>query len=217
MRYALIGDSHTQVLWPLVSAALKKAGHEVVLTRAQPGWSAASYQKEGKLLAQLAAARPDVVVFNVANNNQDRDSGRYASRVAWAVDAARAAGARAIYWQGPTHATRADVAAYHDATAAMEPGIVAQAGASWVDSRPYTQTGHRDGVHFDNTTYRRWASAIAEGLLSQAPSAAPSVSGVAVAAGAAIQKRRTSTQSTALALLALLGLVGVGIVIARQR
>lgn len=216
MRYALIGDSHTQVLWPLVSATLKKAGHEVVLTRAQPGWSAASYQKEGKLPAQLAAARPDVVVFNVANNNQDRDASRYGARVAWAVDAARAAGARSIFWQGPTHATRADVAAYHDATAAMEPELVARTGASWVDSRPFTQTGHRDGVHFDNATYRAWAAAIAEGLLAQAPSAAPSVTGVAVAAGAAIQRTRTSTRNTALALLALLGLVGVGIVITRR-
>lgn len=157
MRIALIGDSQGQGLWPHLSKFLQASGHTVVLTRAQPGWGIPSYKKEGQIGAQLAAAAPQLVVYSLGGNNWEFNSAKYAAQVNWAL--AQIPPGAEVLWLGPARATRADVAERHDKTAAMEPGIL---GSRWMDSAPYTQTGHADGVHFKSGIYKSWASAIAQ-------------------------------------------------------
>lgn len=154
MNIALVGDSHTQVVWPLLASMLESQGHHIVLQRSQPGWDVKSYQKEGILGGQLASSRPDLVIYGLGGNNFEL-SDAYGARVAYI----RSVTPRDFLWVGPAHAKDASVATRHDWTADYLKSNV----SSFLDMRPYTQTGHRsDGVHFEPATYRNWARIVAD-------------------------------------------------------
>jgi lysophospholipase L1-like esterase len=165
MRVALIGDSHTQALWPLVRSALEDAGHEVVLERAEPGWTAERYGTEGKVQFQLVEAAPDVVLIELGGNNSNFDAD-YFDHAGWLIDAARRAGAKKILWFGPASSDPSvapSTAERHDRTAEMQGDHIEVLGVKWFDSRPWTQTGHRsDGVHFTSEGYDAWAAQIVD-------------------------------------------------------
>ena len=161
MRYALVGDSHDQAVWPLLKKKLEAAGHTVVLQRAEPGWSGARYLQDGKIAGQLRDARPDVVVYHVSSNNNQLNAGAYEPTVAALIRLAKDAGAKTIYWEGPSVAVRAPWSAAHETTAQLEQQIVPRLGAIWIDTRPWTAAGHRsDGVHFEAPAYSLWATAL---------------------------------------------------------
>lgn len=163
---ALIGDSHSQALWPLVEKALAAAGYEVVLKEANAGWSEASYRsKKPTLPTSLASARPDVVVIALGGNAQpSRGESAYRADVEWLVNAAKTAGAGRIVWFGPATSDARidpDTASRHEQTAEMQARILPALGVEWHDSRPLTTSGHRsDGVHFTTSAYSRWAQDI---------------------------------------------------------
>jgi lysophospholipase L1-like esterase len=184
MRYALVGDSQGQGLFGPLSAQLQAAGHVVTLSRAVPGRDPGGWARDTSLPAQLAGAQPDVVIYLVAGNNGDLNPSSYAQKVAALVSMARGAGARTVYWLSPATATEAATSARHEATANMEASIVPAQGATWLDMRPLTRTGHRDGVHFTSSAYAAWAASVAPSLL---PGILPQIPGFAtVAAGATI-------------------------------
>lgn len=160
VRVALVGDSHAQVVWSLFKARLGDLG-TVVFSRAEPGWEIRSYQQDGKLADQIQEARPDVVVFGVGGNNFELTASAYVKRLEWAVETARKAGARWILWVGPATALPDDVAARHEATAALQQALLPPLGVTWIDARPWTRTGHQDdGVHFKTATYTTWAESV---------------------------------------------------------
>jgi lysophospholipase L1-like esterase len=169
IRIALIGDSHSQALWPRLRTSLEAAGHTIVLQEANPGWSEATYLKEdgylnaGGIGARIRAARPDLVVFELGGNNQVLDAANYRKNAEALVGLAQNAGASVLWFGPPTSdAARApDTERRHAATTRLQAGLLTRLGAYWVDSRPLTQTGHRaDGVHFDTGGYDRWAQAM---------------------------------------------------------
>lgn len=169
----LIGDSHTQVLWPIVTRAVGGAGHSVVFSEAHPGWSEETYrQKMPDLLSRLAAARPEIVVFELGGNG-GKTGAAYAEDVRWLVQASRDAGARRIIWYGPASTApqaSASVAARHQQIANEQSSLLPSLGVEWHDSRPLTLTDQRDdGVHFNSTGYARWADDITRSILSSAP------------------------------------------------
>lgn len=154
MNIALVGDSHTQVVWPLLASLLESMGHRIVLQRSQPGWDVKSYQKEGILGGQLAAVHPDLVIYGLGGNNFEL-SDAYNARIAYI----RSITPNALLWVGPAHAKDPSVAHRHDWTADYLKSNV----SPFLDIRPYTQTGHRsDGVHFEPATYRNWARIVAD-------------------------------------------------------
>lgn len=166
---ALIGDSHTQAIWPLVKSALS-ATHSVVLQEANPGWSEATYrQKMPDLPARLAAARPEIVAIELGGNGT-KTGDAYAEDVRWLVSAAKDAGASRIIWYGP--ATTAQGASdyvrdRHEQIADEQSRLLPSLGVEWHDSRPLTLTDQRsDGVHFTNTGYRRWADDVVKSILT---------------------------------------------------
>ena len=163
-RIALIGDSHSQALWPRLRPALEAAGYTVVLQEANPGWSEATYLQKGGLGERIRAARPDLVVFELGGNNQKMDATNYRKDAEALVLLAQQAGA-SVLWFGPpaSDPVRApETARRHAATTRLQNGLLTRLGVYWVDSRPFTQTGQRDdGVHFNAAGYANWARAMA--------------------------------------------------------
>ena len=170
---ALIGDSHTQVLWPLVTRAVGGAGHSVVFSEAHPGWSEETYrQKMPDLASRLAAARPEIVVVELGGNGR-KTGAAYADDVRWLVQATREAGASRVIWYGPASTApqaSTSVAARHQQIANEQSSLLPSLGVEWHDSRPLTLTDQRDdGVHFTSGGYSRWADDITRSILSPAP------------------------------------------------
>ena len=170
---ALIGNSHTQAIWPIVTRALQSAGHTVVLTEAKPGWSEAKFRSDmPDLPSRLAAERPEIVVVELGGNGT-KTGEAYAADVRWLVQAARDARARRVIWYGPASTSTGaseGVARRHQQIADQQATLLPSLGAEWHDSRPLTTTDHRDdGVHFTMTGYNRWAGDVTSAVLAPAP------------------------------------------------
>jgi lysophospholipase L1-like esterase len=164
LAVSFVGDSHGTVLGPMVARELRASG---VRTRveARVGWGLRRFMRAD----DLDLGRPDVVVLALGSNDYGvRRARRYLPRAAWAVAAARAAGAQRIVWFGPpaVDGSRGEreeaVAANHDAIAELQAATVPRLGAEWHDSRPVTRDRWgRDGIHLTRTGYRAWAHEIA--------------------------------------------------------
>jgi len=166
-RWVLVGDSHLHrvALGGHFISAIERAGNQVVGVFQNNGWSLSRYHRTD-LAQQLARLQPDVVLFSLGGNNRQAESD-YRDSLRWALQAARAAGAREIRWVGPATA-RDDLAPttarWHRATAEFQrrhlPPLAADVGVGlrWVDSLPITRAHHRDdGVHFTRAGYATWA------------------------------------------------------------
>lgn len=172
MRIALIGDSQSEALWPRVQKAMPDA--TFVLVRTQRGWSEWHYQKEGLLPQQLQEARPDLVVVELGGNNAFLSEAKYRPGVDWVLKAARDAGATRILYLGPAAATKEPYKSNKVWTRNFQQTYLPQqAGVTWMDSFPATQTGHVDGVHFGGSTYNAWAPLIVSAV--RAAETAPAV------------------------------------------
>jgi lysophospholipase L1-like esterase len=169
MRISLIGDSHAQALWPRVTAALS-GQHDVVNSIAQPGWSEAKYLSSWQLPGIFAAARPDLVVYELGGNNQALNASAYRPTVESLVRLAREQGAQ-VLWVGPATAYREPWASAHEATANLQKSILPGLGVTWLDSRGVTQSAPHsaDGVHLQPAGYDAWARAITSTIQGLAP------------------------------------------------
>lgn len=159
MKIALIGDSHSQAVFPLLSRMLKEAGNDIVLQISKPGWDILSFQKEGKLESLLSEAKPDMVIYSLGGNNQEL-SETYISKLDWIAGIARSANENVkIVYVGPAKSLRADVERRHFFTNNIIKRYCSENGIKFIDVYPVTTNGHRDDkVHFDSNTYKKWAS-----------------------------------------------------------
>lgn len=169
---ALIGDSHSQALWPNVRKALAGTDYEVVFSEANAGWAEHTYRSRmPDLPARLASAKPDVVVVELgANVPYTRGTERYAEEMRWLLQVARDAGASRIIWYGPpATSSSADpsITRNHEWATEQQAALLPSLGVEWYDPRDITRTGHRsDGVHFDSASYVRWAGDITNTILN---------------------------------------------------
>lgn len=163
-RVFIVGDSHVQMIGPLLSRQLREDGFEVAGYEARPGWSSLRYQRAGDLQQVLEdAGRPEVVVVSLGGNDIPAGPESYAAQLEWVVSQARAAGAQRIVWLGPATSDsevsrRAEVVgARHQANAQLQSEILPALGVTWVDSRPCTCDHHgHDGIHFTRAGYHHW-------------------------------------------------------------
>ncbi|HJL18993.1 MAG TPA: SGNH/GDSL hydrolase family protein [Sandaracinaceae bacterium LLY-WYZ-13_1] len=164
----IVGDSHVQMLGPMLTNRLEEAGVRVLGHEARPGWSTLRYQRRGDLREVLeAAGRPEVVVVSLGGNDIPASAEAYEAQLRWVVTQARAAGARHIVWLGPatSDASRGErarvVGARHERNADWQRALLPRLGVTWVDSRPMTRRHHgRDGVHFTRAGYRAWSAGV---------------------------------------------------------
>lgn len=188
-RVTILGDSHMQgMLTPLVRA-LEKDGHTLALGMGCPGkemgfylgtvtsgminyakdYGKCSFRDPGDLLRALpktglellAASKPDVVIVQLGGNNFDMDATSYASKAGKIVRAAQEAGAQRVVWLGPPTSTASpEKAAKNDATARIQQDALRSLDVPWIDLRPYTKTGHYDGIHLSPSGYAKLVDAI---------------------------------------------------------
>ena len=158
-RVALVGDSHSQALFPRLRPRLEAAGLEVVLQESKPGWSLERFVSDG-VVGRLKAVRPDLLVVSLGGN--DRPQEDYETK----IQAFLAAVDTLVVWNGP-----ADTSPIADATVATAHDQVRNRlstllGPAFFDAYPWTDSGHReDGVHFGSNGYDRWAQALTGRLL----------------------------------------------------
>lgn len=160
VRLLLVGDSHSQALWPRLAPWLESRGHTVT-TLSHPGWSESRYMDDPELWARLADFKPDGVVVELGGNNRERGTA-YRELIQAMVGRLEAAGPKVIWWVGPSAALLDPWKTAHEATAEQQAKLMPLfAQVRWLDSRPFTRGGQReDGVHFTRAGYDRWAAEI---------------------------------------------------------
>ena len=172
-RVVFVGDSHGEVLGPLLRTALLQRGATVPLVLANRGWSTSRYVASGEL-DRMRGARPDLVIYELGGNDGPVSAQAYAPALRAAVGAARAAGAREIVWIGPARTAEGatpDTAVRHENNALYQESLLPQMAVRWIDSRRHTYGGHgRDGVHFSRAGYEAWAYGILDDLTESASS-----------------------------------------------
>ena len=161
------------MLFPLLRPALEAQGYTVALQEAKLGWSEASYLRDSGFPARLRAARPTVALVHLGGNN-GQTGAAYEGTLRQFLGTLRAAGVQRVYWVGPYIATSntADAARRHAQTAEEQarllPALSGDPAVSWLDTRPFSGSGHSDGIHFTRTAYAEFAKRI--GAWMSAPS-----------------------------------------------
>ena len=162
MKVSLVGDSHSQITFPLLREKLEAAGHQVVLEESKPGWTARKFLSDD-ISNRLAEVQPEAAIFSLGGNNYEGED-TFRGRVAQIVGAARAAGAKKVIWIGPPTSdaeVRPDIAENHERTSGHLVPLGAELSLILVDPRPYTMTGQRDdGVHFTRAAYSHWVESM---------------------------------------------------------
>lgn len=164
----VVGDSHVQMVGPMLTRRLARAGYRALGYEARPGWSTRRYRRADDLRALLErSGRPQIVIVSLGGNDFVSSRERYAEDLAWVVGEAKAAGARQIVWLGPATSDAsaseraASTGARHERNAELQRELLAPLGVRWIDSRPLTLAHHgRDGVHFTRTGYATWTEGV---------------------------------------------------------
>jgi len=192
-RVTILGDSHMQGMLAPLTKRLEADGHTLALGLGCPGkemafylgtitsgminyakdYGKCSFRDPSNLLAALpktglellAASKPDVVIVQLGGNNFDMNASSYAAKAGKIVRAAQEAGAQRVVWLGPPTATaNAEKAAKNDATARIQQDALRSLDVPWIDLRPYSKTGHRDGIHLSPAGYTTLVDAIMPSL-----------------------------------------------------
>ena len=166
MKIALIGDSHTQVVWPVLTPILEQQGHTITSTQANAGWSAKKYLSTGAV-DRVNQDDPDAVIVGLGGNNHDL-SDRYGETIKEFVD--RLGRNRKIIWMGAytSDLQKAEsTAKRHEWTSDYLGRILPKENVFFIDTRPISKTGHRDdGVHFTRDEYKRMVKEMTPDILS---------------------------------------------------
>jgi hypothetical protein len=157
MKYALIGDSHTQIVFPKLQQMIKASGDSVIISKPKAGWGVQSHLNDG-LESLLKSYSPETVVYSLGGNNQDLDKNSYKAKIDRAIKAAYDSGAKRIIWVGPTTSLRQDVEDRHLWTHTFLKHYLPIRGVKYINVRSLTKDGHRDDlVHYPNEKYQEWA------------------------------------------------------------
>lgn len=187
MKIALIGDSHSQAVFPRLVPLLEAEGHEVVWQVSKPGWGARSLLSAG---SAAPPAETEAVMVSLGGNNHDL-SDSYGETVDAFLDGMQ--GLR-VAWVGPAASDASiapSTAARHEWTARFLGPHLRKRGIAFIDARRFTREGHRnDGVHFTSAAYDRWADSVLRPFLRSIRFLPPARRGIRVfawgAGGAAL-------------------------------
>ena len=158
--YALIGDSHTQVVFPFLEDILMQQGNQVVVSKPMAGWTMKKHLQDG-LSYLISNAKPDVLLISLGGNNQNL-SNSYMESINAIMQIAKENNIKEVIWVSPAWAIRDDVQIRHEWTSNFLKANLPKR-VRFIDIRPITKDGHRsDGVHFTREKYREWANYVAQ-------------------------------------------------------
>ena len=171
MKIGMIGDSHSQVIFPMVSSALSSAGHPVSLQVSRPGLSEKAFLNDADLWSQIAYAKPERMIIALGGNNMEGASYVFTT-LGPLISRLREAGVKDILWIGPFRADEAkapSTAARHATTNGYLTCGLLTRGVTFVDVYDLTDlAGSNDGVHLTPAAYRRVVEQIKPQLLAWA-------------------------------------------------
>jgi len=160
MKFALIGDSHAQVIFPNLQKLLENDGHEVVLSKPKAGWTIEKHIDNG-LELEMTNSDPDIVLYSLGGNNRDLDTNSYKKKIKKGIDIAKKSGAKKILWVSPFYSFDQEVEDRHRWTHLYLKNKSPILGIEYINLRETSKDGHTsDNVHFKNEKYREMANLI---------------------------------------------------------
>ena len=147
MKIYLVGDSHSQVLFPNLVRKLEADGNIIVGAESRAGWSAKRFI-DSDVKSRIKSAKPDVTIFSLGGNNRDLDLSSYRDT----VRQIRSGIGKSI-WLGPFPSTVKSVSDRHlwtdDALKKILPS------SKYLSMMNTSISGlSSDGVHFTPSSYR---------------------------------------------------------------
>lgn len=163
MKYAMFGDSHTQVVFPIIGKLLTSMGYDV-LSKPVAGWTLKKHLDDG-LESMVQSFKPDVLVLSLGGNNSNLTDS-YQNDIDEVLRIAKENNVKKVFWVSPAWAIRSDVQKRHEWTTNYLKAHLPKR-VRFIDIRPLTKNGHRDdGVHFSTSKYNEWAEYVSNHLLS---------------------------------------------------
>ena len=148
MKIYLIGDSHSQVLFPNLVKKLEADGHSIVGVESRAGWSAQRFI-DSNVKSRLKDANPDLTIFSLGGNNRDLDLQSYRNTVR-----TLRSGIGNSIWLGPFPSTVRSVDDRHRWTDDALNKILSS--SKYISLMGTSISGlSSDGVHFTPTSYRK--------------------------------------------------------------
>jgi len=222
---AIVGDSHAQVLGPVLKSLFEEGGwFEVSFVDAKPGRSLRAAVQDSNLINRLDGVGNLVVILG--GNDRVTDEQAYASDVANFLAAVQAQGVNRVVWVGPMPTTLPDteVDQRHQQVRELQDillNTLQDEGVSWVDAYPLVRPSQLgpDGVHLTREGYGSLAErlVLSEPVVQMAQAATPPI--MVPETRVVFGKRPTKQASmggdsglgqalTAVGLLGILGFIG---------
>jgi len=164
-KIALIGDSHSEVTFPLLKPKLEQAGHTVSSMVSEIGWATYSFNNQPSYFQTLLQGDPDTIIVALGGNNSKLSDSSYGQSIQTFLSNIGYP-QRKVIWISPKRAIREDVERRHEWTSEWLKRNLPN-DIIFIDSRPYTEQGHRDdGVHFTRSAYKQFVEKITPKVLS---------------------------------------------------
>lgn len=162
-KVMLIGDSHSEVTFPMIKEILTENGYNVVDSVSKIGWATYSYTKKPNTLHYGLSQNPDIIIVSLGGNNHYLKDNSYREKV---FDFLNLIGYqnKKIVWISPFYATREDVQKRHLWTDEWLRSNLPR-GVEYIDVLQYTPPIAADGVHYPKSSYRQIVSYIKDDLL----------------------------------------------------
>ncbi len=142
----ILGDSHTQVLGPLLRSRLIGRKLNTITFESFSGQPTASAHKKA-----LIPVDQDVVVLVLGGNDRGDQT---VARKSLIADVRLRNPKAKILWFGPFDSREFSVGERHDEQAEAQRAQLPDLGVQWVDTRPFSRSGHTaDKVHFTGNGY----------------------------------------------------------------
>ena len=109
--YALIGDSHSVVYFPLLQDKIEEQGDKVVSIFSNNGWTVKKYL-DNNLEGELRRTKPNSLVISLGGNN-GLLTPAYGAIVDSLLTIADNLGIKNIYWVSPAYSLNQEVNARH--------------------------------------------------------------------------------------------------------
>ena len=144
----MIGDSHSQIVFPLLTGLLNLNFLEII---SEPGWGVKKFMSKG-IPQDLPSA--DICIVALGGNNFDMNNLSYMNTVDEFLDVLKPKFKR-IVWIGPYFSTREDVDHRHAVTNLFLK-LHLPISVGYIETYKLgREIAHRDGVHYTRDGYKK--------------------------------------------------------------